>query len=228
MGIASKTLILASMSANLTRSGWWENVESCHVEEITEGDKTRLLDDIASLLGDLRRKVTADSQHTAMNEIRTFLKTVTPRLRNPRLANCTLTYTWARVGPRLFRGHSRQVHLRHLPRIICLYSMMPKSADRWRTSSTGSSLRRCESSCRVPRLARYRATGSYTNGCVASQKLNGDNCPSRCFASGRRKRRGTFCPCQDLQILHPEPQTRILFRGVGEPDVTRPSGGWRS
>jgi len=76
----ARTLILASMSANLTRSGWWENVESCHVEEIAEGDKTRLRDDIASLLGDLRRKVAADSQHTALNEIRTFLKSVSPRL----------------------------------------------------------------------------------------------------------------------------------------------------
>ena len=76
----ARTLILASMSANLTRSGWWENVESCHVEEIAEGDKTRLRDDIASLLGDLRRKTRADSQHTALNEIRTFLKAVSPRL----------------------------------------------------------------------------------------------------------------------------------------------------
>ena len=40
--------------------------------EITEGDKTRLLDDIASLLGDLRRKVTADSQHTASTKSEHF------------------------------------------------------------------------------------------------------------------------------------------------------------
>src|SRR5947207_6342842 len=30
-GHRAQTLIIASLSANLTRSGWWENVESCHI-----------------------------------------------------------------------------------------------------------------------------------------------------------------------------------------------------
>src|SRR5262249_17495413 len=49
-GYHPQTLIIASLSANLTRSGWWENIEVCHAEEIFEGEKTRLKDDVAGLL----------------------------------------------------------------------------------------------------------------------------------------------------------------------------------
>jgi hypothetical protein len=79
-GCRARTLIVASMSANLTRSGWWENVECCHVEEIAEWDKTRLKDDILALINELRRKVVADGGRLALQEIRAFLKSVEPRL----------------------------------------------------------------------------------------------------------------------------------------------------
>ncbi len=34
VGHHARSLIVACMSANLTRSGWWENVECCHIEEL--------------------------------------------------------------------------------------------------------------------------------------------------------------------------------------------------
>ena len=46
----TRALIVASLSANLTRAGWWENVEAAHVEEIAEGDRTRLRDDLIYFL----------------------------------------------------------------------------------------------------------------------------------------------------------------------------------
>src|SRR5215212_5553280 len=55
-GRSRRALVIASMSANLTRAGWWENVEACHVEEIAEGDKTRLRDDLSTFLDRLRHK----------------------------------------------------------------------------------------------------------------------------------------------------------------------------
>jgi hypothetical protein len=79
-GYHVQTLIVASLSANLTRSGWWENVEACHVEEIAEGDKTRLKDDLASLLDGLRRKAPAESEQRGLREILTFLRSVSSRL----------------------------------------------------------------------------------------------------------------------------------------------------
>lgn len=79
-GHHAQTLIVASLSANLTRAGWWENVEGCHVEEIVEGDASRLKDDLASFLDALRHKATAQSEHRALREILQFLRQVQPRL----------------------------------------------------------------------------------------------------------------------------------------------------
>jgi hypothetical protein len=39
-GYRAQSLIVACMSANLTRAGWWENVEVCHIEEIGEGESS--------------------------------------------------------------------------------------------------------------------------------------------------------------------------------------------
>ncbi len=70
----SQSLIIASLSANLTRSGWWENIEACHVEEIGFGERTRLKDDTVKLLKELSRKTPAQRDHTALNKILNFLK----------------------------------------------------------------------------------------------------------------------------------------------------------
>jgi hypothetical protein len=77
----AQTLIVGSLSANLTRSGWWENVEAGHIEEIAEGDITRLKEDLASFLDGLRRKTVADTEHRALREILAFLRSVSPRLK---------------------------------------------------------------------------------------------------------------------------------------------------
>ena len=69
-----QTLLVASLSANLTRSGWWENVEVCHVDKIAERDGTRLRDDLIGFLESLRRKTAADSDQGALREIVRFLR----------------------------------------------------------------------------------------------------------------------------------------------------------
>ena len=79
-GYRAQTLLVASLSANLTRSGWWENVEVCHIEEIGEGEKTRLKDDVASFLEFLRNKTSAHTEHTGIREILAFLRRVDTRL----------------------------------------------------------------------------------------------------------------------------------------------------
>lgn len=80
-GFHARTLLIGSLSANLTRSGWWENVECCHIEEVAEGDRTRLKDDVAGFLESLRRKASAESEHLALREILGFLKSVAQRQR---------------------------------------------------------------------------------------------------------------------------------------------------
>jgi hypothetical protein len=75
-GYRAKALIVACMSANLTRAGWWENVEVCHTEEITENDFTRLGNDLIGFLEGLERRVgdKAPDSHAQLRAIRGFLR----------------------------------------------------------------------------------------------------------------------------------------------------------
>lgn len=71
-----QALVVASLSANLTRAGWWDNVEVCHTEEIAEGDSTRFGSDIVAFLEGLERRVgdKAAGGHPALRAIRTFVR----------------------------------------------------------------------------------------------------------------------------------------------------------
>jgi hypothetical protein len=67
-------LIFACMSANLTRSGWWENIECCHVEEMAYGDKNRLKEDVTKFLQSIKRRSPGGTTHNAIDDILTFLR----------------------------------------------------------------------------------------------------------------------------------------------------------
>jgi hypothetical protein len=80
-GHRQRALIIACMSANLTRAGWWENVEVCHSEEIAEGDFTRLRENLIDFLESLERRVgeKASDGHVSIRAIRNFLRTTQQR-----------------------------------------------------------------------------------------------------------------------------------------------------
>jgi hypothetical protein len=80
-GRRAKTLIVACLSANLTRAGWWENLEVCHTEEIAEGAFTRLREDLIGFLDGLERRVgeKAPDGHASLRAIRSFLRTTDQR-----------------------------------------------------------------------------------------------------------------------------------------------------
>ncbi len=75
-GSHARALLVASLSANLTQSGWWENVEVCHVEEIRDGDFTRVGGDVLRFLDGLDRRLAdkAADGHAALRDIRGFLR----------------------------------------------------------------------------------------------------------------------------------------------------------
>jgi hypothetical protein len=73
-GRHARTLLVAALSANLTRAGWWENLEVCHVEEIGEGAVTSMKDDLLAFLADVRGRAPAESDHQALDQIRDFLR----------------------------------------------------------------------------------------------------------------------------------------------------------
>jgi hypothetical protein len=73
-GFQHQSLLVASLSANLTRSGWWSNVEVCHVEEITQDVGTRLKDDLILFINRIKTRSRSEKQHKAINTIQSFLK----------------------------------------------------------------------------------------------------------------------------------------------------------
>ncbi|MBK8232089.1 MAG: hypothetical protein IPK72_16290 [Candidatus Eisenbacteria bacterium] len=81
-GRRERSLLVVTLSANLTRAGWWENVEVCHTEEIGEGASTRLRDDLIALLDGLERRVgdRAAEKQLTLREIRRFLRATEQRM----------------------------------------------------------------------------------------------------------------------------------------------------
>ena len=71
-----ESLILVTTSANLTRSGWWENVESAHMIEMRQDMKSVIRDDLlglGGLLSRLEREDRTGDPHKAIDAIRSFL-----------------------------------------------------------------------------------------------------------------------------------------------------------
>jgi hypothetical protein len=76
-----RTLLVGALSANLTRSGWWENVEAAHFEEVGEGEATRLKEDLQELLRNLKQRTSDGIEHPAADEIRKFLRDTEQRVK---------------------------------------------------------------------------------------------------------------------------------------------------
>ena len=85
-GRRNRALLCACMSANLTRAGWWENVEVAHFEEIREGEHTSLqkslLEYVNALVAAVEGQRANDSlraSHGAARDIHDFLRGTTQR-----------------------------------------------------------------------------------------------------------------------------------------------------
>lgn len=77
-GVA-QSLIVATMSANLTKSGWWENVEVCHIEEVAHGGICSFRDDLLSLIRRVREVSPPSADHAALDDIRVFVRALSQR-----------------------------------------------------------------------------------------------------------------------------------------------------
>jgi hypothetical protein len=85
-GARARAVLCACLSANLTRAGWWENVEVAHVEEVAEDEHTNLRDSLLSYLDRLVRAAEGQRpndeirrEHPAVRDIRQFLQGTTQR-----------------------------------------------------------------------------------------------------------------------------------------------------
>jgi hypothetical protein len=71
-----RRLIVASLSANLTRAGWWENVEVAHVEQVDEKQLCAFRDDLLGIFALLRRQSPAETDHAALDAIHAFVRSL--------------------------------------------------------------------------------------------------------------------------------------------------------
>ncbi|WP_342375209.1 hypothetical protein NVS55_28435 [Myxococcus stipitatus] len=83
-GKHARTLLCGCASANLTRAGWWENVEAAHVEEVDEGAPSplrtsllRYLDALVSAAEGRRVNDELRATHGAVRDLREFLRGTT-------------------------------------------------------------------------------------------------------------------------------------------------------
>jgi hypothetical protein len=72
-----RALVTMTSSANLTRAGWWQNVEAAVIEEIAEGGRSRMRDEMLALLTHLRAQTRTVQEHAALDAVRDFLRSVT-------------------------------------------------------------------------------------------------------------------------------------------------------
>ena len=74
---SDQSLIVAALSANLTRAGWWENVETGHIDEVLDkndpNSRTSFRSDILSMIQRLKRCCAKDENHSALDRIHSFL-----------------------------------------------------------------------------------------------------------------------------------------------------------
>lgn len=82
-GERRRMLVVTSMSANLTRAGWWENLEACHTECLSPGEVTRLRDDVLTFLDRLKSRAgaRAGDRPDPLQPIREFLRGTEQRAR---------------------------------------------------------------------------------------------------------------------------------------------------
>ena len=78
-GTTPRTLITATLSANLTRRGWWENIEVCHIEEVDEGALCSYRNDLIDLLTRVRKATPSEVSHVALEQILAFIRKLSPR-----------------------------------------------------------------------------------------------------------------------------------------------------
>ena len=100
-----QALIVGILSANMTRAGWWENVECAHIEEIKDreidGERCAFRPDLLSLIRRIRQSANDSDDQSALNAVGDFL------LRRTERGQFGKNRSTGRYHTRIFGGQSR-------------------------------------------------------------------------------------------------------------------------
>lgn len=72
-GLVNESLVVVTTSANLTDSGWWENIEIAQIDEFHTGEPCVYYQDLLTLIRSVKKEDRATESHTALDKIRTFV-----------------------------------------------------------------------------------------------------------------------------------------------------------
>ena len=73
-GSPRSALLLLTTSANLTRTGWWQNVEVADIERMAAGTATSLRQDLLDLIAAMRRLEGSGDRQPALDRAETFVR----------------------------------------------------------------------------------------------------------------------------------------------------------
>ena len=99
-----QSLIVACLSANLSRAGWWENVECAHIEEVRERDRSSnrvtYRRDLLAVLRRIRTCAAQGDDHRALEAVRAFLFHQAPadQMKNASSGGCWYTRMFGGKG----------------------------------------------------------------------------------------------------------------------------------
>jgi len=96
----SERLVVSVGSANLTRAGWWENVECAHVWSIRAGASSWCRDDLLSFTEYLRRQSRHRDDRYAATKIVSFLRAAGQRVKQSRASFTEPRFFWKGIGNR--------------------------------------------------------------------------------------------------------------------------------
>lgn len=81
---AVERLVMMTASANLTRAGWWENVEVAHIEQITAGERCAFRPELLRFFARVRQFDRTGDHHLALDRIHKFVLDLDKYDRAPR------------------------------------------------------------------------------------------------------------------------------------------------
>lgn len=109
------SLLAGIMSANLTRAGWWENVECAHFEEVSDRDhddsRISFRADLLGLLGEVRRAAGDGEDQGALEAVHQFLLHRTQKRAFSNVSNQQCWFTRIFYGQQRFSDWLRDLRL---------------------------------------------------------------------------------------------------------------------
>ena len=216
-----RALLVGALSANLTRSGWWSNVEAAHFEEIEAGDFTRLKREVALALRWLRSQSDNPADARPVEAMLAFLKDTDQR--ETRTTDGKL-HTHFYAGREPFVSWLADA-TRGLLDGLCLEVISPYFDTAEQMCATGGAHRTFQAGRgpRPPAAERARPgpvrSSALRLGPQAGGRLLG---PPR-YRSVLPARQGwrhlaQVRPRQGLSVLQQEEEDRVPVRRLGQPD----------